>query len=304
MVARQLNTPVVFIIFNRPDTTARVFDAIRLARPPKLLVVADGPRSNKPGEDEKCATARNIIERVDWDCEVLTNYSSINLGCKRRVSTGLDWAFNTVDEAIILEDDCLPDRSFFRFCEELLERYREDTRISQICGTNFQFGRQRTQASYYFSRYNHLWGWATWRRAWHYYDVDASIWPEFRDGDWISTFIRDSSEKRFWATAFQTVHEKRLDTWDYQWILVTWAQNMLSIIPNANLVSNIGFGSDATHTKFESIYANMQITPLSFPLNHSSIILPNTEADLYTAKGMFRASFAGRAFQKLKNLIR
>src|SRR5512139_3287315 len=172
----QLKTPVAFIIFNRPDTAERVFAEIAKARPPKLLVVADGPRANRSGEAEKCAATRAIIDRVDWDCEVLTNFSDTNLGCKNRVSSGIDWVFEQVPEAIILEDDCLPHPTFFRFCEELLERYRDDERIGMISGDNFQLGQKRTDASYYFSRYNHIWGWASWRRAWRHYDREASAW--------------------------------------------------------------------------------------------------------------------------------
>jgi hypothetical protein len=161
----QLTTPVAFLIFNRPDTTAKVFEAIRQAKPPKLLVVADGPRPDRPDDIEKCKAARGVVEQVDWDCEVLRNYSDVNLGCKKRVSSGLDWVFNTVEEEIILEDDCLPHPTFFRFCEELLDYYRHDERIMVISGDNFQFGRNCTEYSYYFSRYNHCWGWSTWRRS-------------------------------------------------------------------------------------------------------------------------------------------
>ena len=153
----QLTTPVVFIIFNRPDTTAKVFEAIRQAKPPKLLVIADGARIDKPGEAEKCAAARAIINQVDWQCEVLTNYSNVNLGCRKRVSSGLDWVFEQVEEAIVLEDDCLPHPSFFQYCQELLEKYRDDERIMMISGDNFQFGNETTEYSYYFSRYGHCW---------------------------------------------------------------------------------------------------------------------------------------------------
>lgn len=157
----QLTTPVAFIIFNRPDTTEKVFAEIAKAKPPKLLVIGDGPRVSRQGEAEKVAAARSIIQCVDWDCEVQTNFSDVNLGCKRRVSSGIDWVFEQVEEAIILEDDCLPDPTFFRFCEELLARYRHDQRIGMISGDNFQFGSRRNDDSYYFSKYVHIWGWAT-----------------------------------------------------------------------------------------------------------------------------------------------
>nr|MBA3765731.1 glycosyltransferase family 2 protein [Acidobacteriota bacterium] len=176
-----MNVPVALIIFNRADTTARVLAEIAKARPSKLLVIADGPRADHPDDAEKCLAARAAIDRVNWDCEVLTNYSEVNLGCGARPSSGLDWVFENVAEAIILEDDCLPHPTFFPFCAELLERHRDDERVMMISGDNFQFGRKRTQYSYYFSRYTHTWGWATWRRAWRYFDREIKLWPALRE---------------------------------------------------------------------------------------------------------------------------
>ncbi|MFM6024920.1 MAG: glycosyltransferase family 2 protein, partial [Dolichospermum sp.] len=187
----QLKTPVCFIIFNRPDVTQRVFQKISEAKPPKLLVIADGPRIDKVGEEQKCAATRAIIDQVDWECQVLTNYSDINLGCRKRIYTGLDWVFSQVEEAIILEDDCLPDSSFFRFCEELLEKYRDHPRIMLVCGQNLQFGQQRRNYSYYFSRYSHCWGWATWKSAWQYYDDTMELWPQVRDENWLFDILQD-----------------------------------------------------------------------------------------------------------------
>ncbi len=177
--------PVAFLIFNRPELTRKVFATIAQAKPSKLLVVADGPRADVPDDREKCSEARAIIGRIDWDCEVLTNYSSANMGCRARISTGLEWVFTNVEEAIILEDDCIPHPTFFRFCKELLTRYRDDQRVMMISGDNFQMGRNRTPYSYYFSRFFHCWGWATWRRAWRHYDIDMELWPSLRDGSWL-----------------------------------------------------------------------------------------------------------------------
>jgi len=300
----KLNTPVAFIVFNRPDVTERVFAEIAKAKPPKLLVVADGPRSNRPGETEKCAATRAIIGKVDWDCEVLTNFSDVNLGCKRRVASGIDWVFEQVPEAIILEDDCLPHPTFFRFCEELLERYRDDERVAMISGDNFQFGQQRTNASYYFSRYNHIWGWASWRRAWQYYDSKAGVWPILRDGGWLEVLIRDRSERKYWTKVFDAVHQNRIDTWDYQWALASWSRGMVSIMPNVNLISNIGFGGDATHTHGASIFASMEVENMDFPLRHPEIVLPHPDADAYTSRRMFTVSLARRILQKMRAHIR
>ncbi|MCP2500538.1 MAG: glycosyltransferase family 2 protein [Deltaproteobacteria bacterium] len=296
--------PVAFLVFNRPDTTARVFEAIRQARPPRLLVVADGPRGDKPGEAERCDAVRRIIDWVDWPCEVLKNYSDTNLGCKNRVSSGLDWVFETVEEAIILEDDCLPHPTFFRFCEELLDRYRDDERVAQIGGANFQFGKKRTPYSYYFSVFNHIWGWATWRRVWRSYDLDMTRWPEIRDSKWLRDFSTDTSGMEFWYRYFQKAYQGEIDTWDYQWAFSCWLQRRLTVLPNINLVSNIGFLQDATHTKSSrSRLGNIPTEPLQFPLIHPPYIARNVEADTFTDKNMFRPGLVRIFLEKVSQVI-
>jgi hypothetical protein len=296
-----VKTPIALIIFNRPATTEKVFAAIRQARPPKLLVIADGPRSDRIGEAEKCAETRAIIDRVDWDCEVLTDYSEVNLGCKLRPATGIDWVFQHVEEAIILEDDCLPDPTFFTFCEELLEKYRDDTRIMAIAGSNFQFGRRRTTDSYYFSRYPHCWGWATWRRAWQYFDIDMQIWPKVRDGNWLQDILKDEAEVKFWQKNFQGVYDCTTNTvWDYQWTFACWIQNGLAILPNVNLISNIGFGIDATHSFGNSKLANMSVKAVELPLKHPDLLVRDTESDRYTNENIFALNLRVR----MKNIIR
>lgn len=175
------HTPVAFMIFNRPEKTARVFAEIRKARPTQLFIVADGPRTEQ--EKEKTDATRAVTEHIDWECEVKRNYSDVNVGCKMRVSSGISWIFENVENAIILEDDCVPEQSFFPYCQELLERYKDDTRIMHISGDNFEWGRTgnfESDASYYFSRIPHVWGWATWRRAWNLYDINMTSWPECR----------------------------------------------------------------------------------------------------------------------------
>jgi predicted O-linked N-acetylglucosamine transferase (SPINDLY family) len=283
----QLTTPVCFIIFNRPDVTQRVFEKIREAKPPKLLVVADGARANKSGEQEKCAAARAIINQVDWECEVLTDYSDINLGCRKRISSGLDWVFSQVEEAIILEDDCLPHPSFFRFCEELLEKYRHKSRIMLISGQNLQFGQRRRNYSYYFSRYNHCWGWATWKRAWQYYDDAMTLWPQVRDENWLFDILQDEQAFRYWSATFQAMYEG-YDTWDYPWLFACYINQGLSILPNINLVSNIGFGKEGTHaTDSNSILANIAVEKMQFPLNHPPFIIRDIIADDFTEKTFY-----------------
>lgn len=299
----QLKTPVIFLTFNRPDTTKRVFEVIRQVKPPILLVVADGARENKPGEAEQCTAVRKIIDTVDWNCEVLTNYSDINLGCNKRVSSGLDWAFSLVERAIILEDDCLPNLSFFQFCEELLEKYQDDQRIMTISGDNFQFGKKRTDDSYYFSIYNHCWGWATWRRAWQHYDIEMKLWSEIREGNWLQNILFNPNIVKYWRNKFQATYENKIDSWAFRWTFACWLQSGLSILPNVNLVSNIGFSSAGTHlNNSQSIFANMQTQEMEFPLQHPSFVIRNKEADDFTYKTMF--SLFARARRKIRQLLK
>jgi hypothetical protein len=291
MIDRQLKTPVAFIIFKRPDNTQKVFEAIRQAKPPKLLVIADGARAERPGEVERCAATRAIIDRVDWECELLKNYSDTNMGIKQRVTSGLSWVFNTVEEAIILEDDCLPHPTFFRYCEELLEYYRHDTRIMTISGDNTPLGRGRTEDSYYFSNYPRIWGWATWRRAWLHYDIDMKNWPQIRDKNWLKDILQDDQSVKDWKNIFQSTYKghKGFETWDYQWTFANWMQNSLSIIPNVNLITNLGFGADSTNTgDSKNARANVPLQAINFPLKHPFFMIPDTQRDAFTHRNLYR----------------
>lgn len=277
-----LQTPILFLIFNRPSTTKRVFEQISKIKPKLLFIAADGPRNNYPDDIEKCQQTRKIVEKIDWDCEVKTLFRDKNLGCKYGVSAAIDWFFENVDEGIILEDDCLPDPSFFSFCQSLLEKYRNDKRVMHISGDNFQNGIQRGDGSYYFSRYVHVWGWATWRRAWKHYDVTMSKFPSFRDGDKINKIFKNLDEQNFWLGNFNSVFENRIDTWDYQWVFAVMNINALSIIPNHNLVSNIGFQIDATHTKTSNpLVESLPIFPIT-RLDYPKNMLVDEAADDYS----------------------
>lgn len=289
-----MKTPVVFIIFNRADTARRVFEVIRQARPPRLFVIADGPRAERPGEWERCRETRAIIDQVDWDCQVETDFSAVNLGCRRRVASGLTRVFSQVEEAIILEDDCLPDPSFFGFCEELLERYRHDERVMHIAGTNFQFGAgksgKRATPSYYFSRYNHCWGWATWRRAWAKFDESMRCWPEVRDGGYLADILAgDEGAVRYWERSFQNVYAGRIDSWSFVWTLSCWVNNGLTILPGVNLISNIGFNLQGAHTiNRRSRFANMKTETIALPLTAPPVMARDRLADRYTQRHNFR----------------
>ena len=298
MLNWKLETPVAFIIFNRPEPTRRVFEQIRAARPPKLLIVADGPRTYRAGEVEKCAETRAIVEGVDWPCEVETEMSAVNLGCRRRVVSGIDWVFSRVSEAIILEDDCLPHPSFFRFCSELLHRYRDDPRIGMIAGARLHPLDPHVEASYFFSKYASIWGWATWRRAWSRYDAAAVNWPELY-GSGAFRALTSPGERTHWERAFEAVHGSRIDTWDYQWVLTCWCESMLSVVPRGNLISNIGFGSDATHTTQAGRYASLATCATSFPLVHPRLILADRDADAAYGLAAFGESWRGKIKRRL-----
>jgi hypothetical protein len=279
-----MNTPIALIIFNRPDTTERVFTEIAKAKPPKLFVIADGPRTDHPDDVEKCAATRAIIDRVDWDCEVLKNYSDINLGCGHRPASGISWVFENVEEAIILEDDCMPHPTFYRFCRELLEKYRDDERVMLITGRNLLTGRLQQKYSYHFRRTFSCWGWATWRRAWQHYDFGIKLWPELRETSWLRNILLNERAVEFYRKIFDQAHlsARNLHYWDYQWAFSCWAHSGLAVVPAANLIQNIGFGPAATHTTSESSpVGRLLAEEIVFPLHHPSFISPDTDADLF-----------------------
>ena len=298
-----MKTPVVLIIFNRPSHTEKVFEIIRQIQPPKLFVIADGPRSDRPDEQAKCAAARAIIERVDWDCQVLKNYSDINLACDPRIIDGLNWVFNTVEEAIILEDDCVPHPTFFPYCDELLERYRYDERVMHISGQNVLFGRNRTDYSYYFSRFTLSWGWATWRRAWKYFDVDLKLWLEIQDRKFMKDILEDPYAVKIWTKTAQMLYDRELTAWDFKWNFACLLQNGLGIIPKGNLVSNIGYGAEATHIHDEKDpYINVPTEAMDFPLKHPPFIIRDLEADKLTQRTLF--DYDPNIFKKAQNKIK
>jgi len=293
-----LKIPVVLFVFNRPDTTKVVFERIRSVKPHTLIIVADGPRSDRPGEPEACKDVRRIVDKVDWPCELLRNFSETNIGCGLRVAGGLDWVFQQIEEAIILEDDCVPDPTFFPFCEELLERYRSQTGIMQISGSNALFGRHFVDQSYYFSKYPHCWGWATWRRAWRLFDFDMEAWKTERD-ECLSHFD-DSSERAFWRSGWDSLAKGTLNAWAYRWCLACLNANGLSVTPSVNLVANIGFGSTATHTKSYLAAIRPAVRKMQFPLHHPTSLEPNVFADRVTARRLF---YSRSAFGKLVEMI-
>jgi hypothetical protein len=279
-----LKTPVLFLIFNRLETTKKVFDEIRKAKPPRLYIASDGPREYKAGELEKVKAVRDyVLNNIDWNCEVKTLFREKNLGCGRAVSGAITWFFENEEMGIILEDDCLPSQSFFWFCEELLKRYKDDMKIWRIGGCNFQDGIKRGDGDYYFSAISHIWGWASWANRWKYYDFELKNMNSDR---FIKNYWKGSA-LRYWKRIFWKMKNKEIDTWDYQWLFTMWYHQGLGITPNVNLISNIGFKSDATHTKnADSKVANLP-TEYIILKNHPGKIVRDIEADYYTYYKIF-----------------
>lgn len=278
--------PILFLIFNRPDRTNRVFEAIRLVKPTKLYIAADGPRHEQ--EQALCEQTRKIIKQIDWPCELKTLFRENNLGCKVAISSAIDWFFTQEEMGIILEDDCLPVAEFFHFCDEMLVRYKDDVSIMHIGGTN-PVDRDAVSNTYYFSKYNRIWGWATWRRAWKHYDVKIAFWPEYkRSAAYKQLFT--GLEARYFTLAFDKVYKGLINTWDFQWLLCR-VRHGKAIIPCANLVTNIGFGEQSTHTKTVNQFANIPYGRLQFPLQHPASTEIDFVRDARWRKSLIKENF-------------
>jgi hypothetical protein len=285
-----LQTGVLFLVFNRPDTTAQVFEAIRQAKPPRLYVAADGPRERREGEVERVAKVRDIVTTVDWPCEVKTLFREKNLGCKYAVSSAINWFFEYEEQGIILEDDCLPSQSFFWYCEELLIKYATDNRVFHIDGCNFTGNQIDFNADYDFSRYALVWGWATWKRSWQFYDIDVSNIDDLRKNGVLKSYFGHKRIEKFWLQKLSQA-KNGFDTWDYQWFGTVWSQNGLVIRPAVNLIKNIGFGADATHTTSDNqLFRDMRCERIDLPLKHPLIVAPNFLRDEYCSRIRFGLS--------------
>ena len=246
-----MKKPILFLIFNRPDTTKQVFEAIRKYKPKQLFIAADGPRNK--GESEICKETRSVVSNIDWDCDVKTLFREENLGCRDAVSSSIDWFFQNVESGIILEDDCLPNQSFFRFCEEMLKMYRNNKKIKHINGTNYlEEFREEIEGKYFFSRLFFVWGWATWRDRWLKYDKDFNI-------NKFNNYKIDQKNnlilKLFHKTNIKyNIHLVKTNTWGVQWSSKCFAENGISCTPVKNLIRNIG--EEGTHTSGDSTFVN------------------------------------------------
>lgn len=287
---KNLRVPILFLVFNRFDTTKKVFEEIKRVKPKKLFISSDGPREDKRKEKEAVEIIRKyLLDKIDWNCKVKTLFRNKNLGCKKAVSSAIDWFFENVEQGIVLEDDCFPSPDFFKFCEEMLEKYRDDERIMHISGNNFLGNWRRDKYSYYFSKYPFIWGWATWRRAWKKYNINMQAYPEFKKKKYLKDISSSRLEEKYIKKVMDRTYFNKSDTWDYQWFFTLLINNGLSIVPNENLVRNIGFDIDhSTHTKAIDSFLSIPTEKLKFPLKHPHFIIRDKKADERYVKWLFK----------------
>ena len=273
---------VLFVIFNRPGTTARVFEQIRIARPVRLYIVADGPRTDVQSDLENCKKTLAITDNVDWTCDIKRVVRKENFGCREGVYAAINWFFSFEEEGIILEDDCLPAKSFFRFCDTMLDKYRNDTRVRHITGCNLQQGKEWGGASYYFSNRTHVWGWASWRRVWKDYDKNLTRYNGEDVKEHMLNIYPDPMIADHWTSIFNKAKAGQINSWAYPLDFVNFFNNGLTVIPNKNLVSNIGFGVGATHTfSNDNIYANVPLAEIGEIID-PTFMIPEKQADYST----------------------
>lgn len=299
-------SPVLFIIFKREDTTRRVFERIREAQPPRLYIAADGPRPDRPDEKEKCEATRKVVENIDWPCEVHHLFRDENLGCGKGVSSAITWFFEHEEQGIIIEDDILPHIDFFKYCDEMLERFKDDERIQIIAGNNYFYDGYQSDVSYYMSAYMNIWGWASWRRVWKTYDFDVNELDENQVRLKLFERLHPRSAKYFWHT-YKRMKDFQVDTWDYQFFLNQQYYDRYSIAPFVNMIKNIGIGGiEATHTIADNPKMSNQITNSPYPIVHPSILKTDRKADYVSMKNthQYSASILERIILKIKKIVR
>lgn len=284
----QMRTAVAMIIFNRPDTTKEVFEAIRQAKPPKLYIISDAPREGREEEKKKVAETRAYVEEhIDWDCEVIKNYAESNMGCKKRVASGISWLFEHEEMAIILEDDCVPKQEFFRYCQEMLERYKDDERVYMVSGTN-DLPQVVLKGDYTFSHFASIWGWASWRRAWsQHYDIKMAEWPNVKEKGKLKPLFSNPLQYKLFVRDADKIHAGLVDTWDLQWVFTILNNDGVGITPHGNLIHNIGCGrEDATHTKDNSREVS-EYGEFSFPIHYLDKIEADKEYEKHYTKKFY-----------------
>ena len=284
------NTPIVLICFNRPLETEKVFSKIKSIKPKKLFLIMDGPKKNCSNDAINCIQVRNIITKIAWNCKVYKNFSKKNLGLKKRIVTGLNWVFNRTNSAIILEDDCLPSNDFFNYCEKLLIYYKKNNLVKFITGNNFQKSKLNIKADYYFSKYSHIWGWATWKNTWKLYCDNNKIWDKYLDSKDFRKICPNYLERRYWKSMFNEVKNGHLKSWSIYLLFSIWRSGGLTATPNINLVKNLGFNKRGTNTKTGKIEYNKKIQNIGKDLKHPKEIFHNFSADNYVFENIYNQS--------------
>ena len=293
--------PVLLIIFNRPDVTRRVLEAIRSASPSQLFVAADGPRVGNSADADLCSRTLDVVRKgVSWDCDVKYLVSDRNLGCGKAPATAISWLFDHVESGVILEDDCLPTEAFFPFCTSLLTRYADEPRVAHIGGFNCQFGRMRGSASYYFSRIFHCWGWASWRRAWTAFDFEMKDYEAFLAEKGMENLFNEKTLQDFWRGNFDAAAYGDGSIWDYQWVYKNLKEDRLAIVPNWNMIENLGFGKDATHTARRHSPMPLVVNDSPSEITHPLFIMPNLAADEFT----YRTQMKLGQWHRIKRVVR
>jgi hypothetical protein len=293
---------VAIIVFNRPDITQRLLCCLRIMKPRVIYVISDGPRPDRPGEGELVEATRQLFEEPGWPCDIHREYASKNMGCMGRVSSGLDKVFSEVDRAIILEDDCIPAPEFWPFCKDVLDRYAEDDRVMSISGSNYQCEYRRGMFSYYFSRYPHSGGWATWGRAWRKFDRTLAAWPDAVGRGVMHDALPSFRARMYWRYILNKVKAGEIDSWAYRWTFSCWLNRGVCVIPEVNLITNIGVGQDSTHTTEKTRFLGMLAGKMTFPLRHPDNVLADRAADEHTEDTIFSKSILNRTKWVLSKL--
>ena len=285
--------PILLLVYNRPKHTLALINKLRSIKPKKIYISSDGPKENQK-DFINCKKVKIIISKIDWKCKLKFNYGINNQGCRKSVSNGINWFFDNEKAGIILEDDCVPNLDFFNFCKILLKKYKNQDKISVISGSNFQ-KKEIDKYYYYFSKYPHCWGWATWKRAWKLYDPKFSFWPKWKQSlDW-KLLHKDLIEKKYWEKIFDKVYKNKIDSWAYVWTACVWKNKGLTATPNLNLIDNIGFDENATHTfalkKFEYKKSRYKNFKNNIKILHPKSIGINNEADNYVFLNHFKGIY-------------
>jgi hypothetical protein len=304
-VAEPTRPPVLLLIFRRPELVRRMVTALRTVAPPLVYVAADGPRRGRPEEAIACSQARSELDSIDWNCKVVKLFRDANLGVRDAVSEAISWFFSHEESGIILEDDCLPSPEFFTFAGQLLDLYHDDRRVLQISGASFQPQRRSDSDDYFFSRYNHVWGWATWRRAWKLYRPQMEGVDHFLQVAKRTQFWDSQREQKYWTRIFLDTRDNRVQSWAYRWKFTLWAEGGLCIYPEANMIANVGFGGGATNTRdSDSLKGNRRWETRTGPLRLPQFAIRDRVADRWTFEHLYWGDPWTRTVQRWRKLLR